>query len=494
MLSPGARIGAYTITGPLGSGGMGEVYKARDIRLNRTVAIKLLREDLLGNSELAQRLEHEARAIAGLNHPNICVLHDIGQHDGTRYLVMEFLEGETLAERLRRGPLPERQALTYARDVAAGLTAAHAQGIVHRDLKPGNVMLTTAGAKLVDFGLAKALAPDALPADVTSPAMSAPLTERWQIVGTLPYMAPERLQGQPSDARGDIFAFGALLYEMLAGRPAFPGENQAEIVASVLKTEPPSIRGVSAALDRVIRRCLAKNPADRWRAIGDVTEALGLATDSTAPAPPAGGAGRRWFVGAAIVAVTIAAGMYFLGAPAFLSTPRPVVVLMDSTLPERVYDPATRENGGTNSDDITDALRDLPLELHKETTSALWHREDQVVQQHPALVMMHLSSFAQPTGDPDAPLQLQAVERTREFLGFVGLANPRTQFIVYTRGFRTEDERRAWVSETVQRFPALRDRVRMVNIPGENKATFRDPTTRRLVRQEVESILGYRAR
>jgi serine/threonine protein kinase len=190
MLSPGARIGAYTITGPLGSGGMGEVYKARDTRLNRTVAIKLLREDLVGNSEHAQRLEREARAIAGLNHPNICVLHDIGQHDETRYLVMEFLEGETLAERLRRGPLPEQQALMYARDVAAGLTAAHAQGIVHRDLKPGNVMLTKAGAKLVDFGLAKALAPDGLPADVTSPAMSAALTERWQIVGTLPYMAP----------------------------------------------------------------------------------------------------------------------------------------------------------------------------------------------------------------------------------------------------------------------------------------------------------------
>ena len=163
---------------------------------------------------------------------------------------------------------------------------------------------------------------------------------------------------------------------------------------------------------------------------------------------------------------------------------------MDSTHPERVYDPATRENGGTNSDDISDTLRDLPLELHKETTSALWHREDQVVQQRPALVMMHLSSFAQPVRDSHAPLQSQAVERTRSFLGFVGLANPRTRFIVYTRGFTTEEERQAWVSETVQRFPALGDRLRMLNIPGDEKATFRDPATRRLVRQQVESILG----
>jgi serine/threonine protein kinase len=467
---------------------MGEVYKAHDTRLNRTIAIKLLREDLLGNAEHAQRLEREARAIAGLNHPNICVLHDIGQHVGARYLVMEFLEGETLADRLRRGPLPERQALTYARDIAAGLTAAHARGIVHRDLKPSNVMLTKTGAKLVDFGLAKAVVPDPLPTDATS-AMSAALTGQWQIVGTLPYMAPERLQGRLSDARGDIFAFGALLYEMLAGHPAFGGDNQAQIIASVLKTDPPPIGGVSPALDRVIRRCLAKDQADRWREIGDVAEALALATDSTPPAAPARGSARGWLLGVAIIAVAIAAGTYFPGAPAFLSKPRPVVVLMDSTLPERIYDPATRADGGTNSDDITDTLRDLPLELHKETTSAQWHREDQVVQQHPALVMMHLSSFAQAIGEAATEPQLQAVERLRAFLGFVGLANPRTQFIVYTRGFTTEDERRAWVSETVQRFPALRDRVRMISIPGHQKATFRDPATRRLVRQQVASIL-----
>ena len=494
ILSPGTTIGAYTVIGPLGAGGMGEVYQARDTRLNRTVAIKLLKEHLLGNTEHALRFEREAMTIAGLSHPNICVLHDVGQHEGARYLVMEFLEGQTLAERLREGPLPERQAVTYAREIAAALTAAHAQGIAHRDLKPGNVMLTKTGAKLLDFGLAKALPPDALPADATSPTMSAALTDRWQIVGTLPYMAPERLQGRPSGARGDIFAFGALLYEMLAGHPAFNGDSRAEIIASVLKTEPPPVHGVSLVLDRVIRRCLAKDPADRWQTTGDVAEALALATDSTAPAAAPRGGGRRWLAGAAVIAVALAAGAYFLGGPVFLSKPRPVVVLMDSTLPERVYDPATRESGGTNSDDISDTLRDLPLELHKETTSALWHREDQVVQQHPALVMMHLSSFAKPSGEPDAPLQQQAEERTRAFLGFVGLANPDTQFVVYTRGFGTEPERQAWVTETVQRFPALQNRVRMLHIPGGKKATFRDPATRQMVRQQVEAILGQLAR
>jgi len=167
---------------------------------------------------------------------------------------------------------------------------------------------------------------------------------------------------------------------------------------------------------------------------------------------------------------------------------------MDSTLPGRVYDPETRENGGTNSDDISDTLRDLPLELHKETTSAGWHREDQVVQQRPALVMMHLSSFARPDHDTNPSLRIQAMERTLSFLGFVGLANPRTQFIVYTRGFTTEDERRAWVDDAAKRFPALRNRLRMLNIPGGEKATFRDPATRQLVKQQVESVLGDSAR
>ena len=167
---------------------------------------------------------------------------------------------------------------------------------------------------------------------------------------------------------------------------------------------------------------------------------------------------------------------------------------MDSTVPERVYDPATRSSGGTNSDDITDTLRDLPVELHQETTSALWHREDQVVQQHPAIVMMHLSSFAQASSDPTAPLQAQANERTKAFLGFVGLASPPTKFVVYTRGFRTDAERQAWVDDVVQRFPSLRDRVHMLHIPGEERATFRDEGTRALVRREVESLIGYSER
>lgn len=494
-LPPGTRIGAYIITGPLGSGGMGDVYEARDTRLNRTVAIKLLKNEQSGNVEHAQRLEREARLIAGLNHPNICVLYDIGLHDGARYLVMEFLEGHTLAERLRQGRLRAPEALTYAREIAAALAAAHAQGIVHRDLKPGNVMLTKSGAKLLDFGLAKLTSRDLEPLQVEAlPAtMSAGLTERWQIVGTLPYMAPERLQRRPFDTRADVFAFGAVLYEMLAGRPAFTGDSPAEMIASVLTVNPGPIPGVSPALDRVIRRCLAKDAADRWRGIEDAAEALALAGERPAAAA-ARGVGRRSMIGAALIAALSAAGAYYLGLLPTLTKPRPVVILMDSTLPERVYDPATRVNGGTNSDDISDSLREMPLEIHKETTSALWHREDQVVQQRPALVMMHLSSFAKPVGAADEPLQAQAVDRTRAFLGFVGLANPRTQFVVYTRGFATDAERQAWVTETVQRFPALQGRVRMLHVPGEEKATFRDPATRRLVKQQVESILGHPAR
>jgi len=345
-------------------------------------------------------------------------------------------------------------------------------------------MLTKSGAKLLDFGLAKLTSRDLEPLQVEAlPAtMSAGLTERWQIVGTLPYMAPERLQRRPFDTRADVFAFGAVLYEMLAGRPAFTGDSPAEIIASVLTVNPGPIPGVSPALDRVIRRCLAKDAADRWRGIEDAAEALALAGERPAAAA-ARGVGRRSMIGA-----------YYLGVLPTLTKPRPVVILMDSTLPERVYDPATRVNGGTNSDDISDSLREMPLEIHKETTSALWHREDQVVQQRPALLMMHLSSFAKPVGAADEPLQAQAVDRTRAFLGFVGLANPRTQFVVYTRGFATDAERQAWVTETVQRFPALQGRVRMLHVPGEEKATFRDPATRRLVKQQVESILGHPAR
>src|SRR5262245_44385614 len=225
-LTSGTMIGPYRIVESAGSGGMGHVYKALDTRLNRPVALKIVKEELLSSHEHILRFEREARTVAALTHPNICVLHDVVQHEGMRLLVMEFLDGETLAARLQRGPLKEAAALSYAREIAAGLAAAHARGVVHRDLKPSNVMLTKSGAKLLDFGLAKAVAMDAGTGE-TAVTASAPLTQDWEFVGTLPYMAPERLKGRASDARADVFAFGALLYEMLSGKLAFSGDSAA---------------------------------------------------------------------------------------------------------------------------------------------------------------------------------------------------------------------------------------------------------------------------
>jgi serine/threonine protein kinase len=241
-LNVGTRLGPYEIISAIGAGGMGEVYKARDTRLDRSVAIKVLPSHVASNPDLRQRFEREARAVAALNHPNICTLHDIGRQDGIDYLVMEYLEGRTLAQRLETGPLPLDQALQYAIQVADALDKAHRAGIVHRDLKPGNVMITKAGTKLLDFGLAKLRPGSRLqvfgsgPGTVSPTAMptaTAPLTGQGTILGTLRYMAPEQLEGKDADTRSDIFAFGAVVYEMLTGKKAFEGKNQASLIAAI---------------------------------------------------------------------------------------------------------------------------------------------------------------------------------------------------------------------------------------------------------------------
>jgi len=291
-LKVGARLGAYEIEGEIGSGGMGEVYRARDTRLERTVAIKVLPRAFGGDPERRARFEREAKTIAGLNHPHICTLHDIGDHEGTVFLVMELLAGETLAEHLRKGPLPLEQALTVATHIAEALAAAHRQGIIHRDLKPANVMLTKAGAKLLDFGLAKLKRHGAQPegADAPSaPTLSAALTGERTIVGTLQYMAPEQLEGRPVDARTDIFAFGAVLHEMLTGRKAFDGQSHASLMSAILTAHPPAISSVEPAsppaLDHVVQRCLAKDPEDRWQNAGDlVIELKWIAAAGAEPA------------------------------------------------------------------------------------------------------------------------------------------------------------------------------------------------------------------
>ena len=243
------RLGPYEIVSPIGAGGMGEVYKARDTRLDRTVAIKVLPEHVASDPDLQQRFDREAKTISSLNHPHICTLYDVGRQDGTAFLVMEYLEGETLAQRLTHGALPFDRALQIAIQIADALDKAHRSGIVHRDLKPGNIMLTKGGAKLLDFGLAKLrpVATVGAVAATAAPTISSPLTGVGSIVGTFQYMAPEQLEGKEADARTDIFAFGAVLYEMLTGKKAFEGKSQASLIAAILDASTRATVGDAAA-------------------------------------------------------------------------------------------------------------------------------------------------------------------------------------------------------------------------------------------------------
>jgi len=322
---------------------MGEVYKAKDTRLERTVAVKVLPEHLSASPDLRQRFEREAKTISQLSHPHICALYDVGNQDGVEYLVMEFLEGETLAERLVKAALPAEQTLKYGIEIADALDKAHRQGIVHRDLKPGNVMLTKSGVKLLDFGLAKAVAPAGPVSAVTSlPTMAGGqnLTQEGTILGTFQYMAPEQLEGKEADARTDIFAFGAVLYEMATGKKAFAAGSQASLIAAILEREPPPISAVQPmtppALDRVVKTCLAKDPENRFQTAHDVKLQLQwIAEGGSQAGVPAPVAARRrsreriWM--AASVLLAAAAGV--LGLLLFQSSRQPVRVIRSSLTP-----------------------------------------------------------------------------------------------------------------------------------------------------------------
>ena len=320
-LTAGTSLGPYQIDAPLGAGGMGEVYRATDTRLDRTVAIKVLPAHVAADPDLKQRFEREAKTISSLNHPHICTLHDIGSQDGIDFLVMEYLDGETLAQRLEKGALPLDQALTIAIEIADALDKAHRQGIVHRDLKPGNIMLTKAGAKLLDFGLAKLKAPEQAGGLSALPTQPADLTQEGAILGTFQYMAPEQLEGQEADARTDIFAFGAVIYEMVAGRKAFEGKSQASLIAAIMHVDPPAMSSLQVmsppALDRIVKTCLAKDPESRWQAAGDVGRQLqwiseagsqpGVAAPvATSPQPVS--RGRAILLMAAVAAIAVIAG------------------------------------------------------------------------------------------------------------------------------------------------------------------------------------------
>jgi serine/threonine-protein kinase len=325
VLTPGTRLGPYEIHSPLGAGGMGEVYKARDTRLDRTVAIKILSQSLAADPSLRQRFDREARAISQLDHPHICGLHDVGEQDGTAYLVMPYLDGKTLAERLEKGPLPLEQALRVAIEVAEALATAHSAGIVHRDLKPGNIKLTAGGAKLLDFGLARTAAPLIAGASSMAPTTPAGLTAQGTILGTLQYMAPEQLEGHEADARTDVFAFGAVLYEMVTGARAFQGGSQASLVGAILKDTPRPMSSLAPltppALERVTFTCLEKRPDDRWQSMRDLARELrwiARAPNETASPVVSAARGTRvaWSVAiAALLLATAAAAWGVWRAP-----------------------------------------------------------------------------------------------------------------------------------------------------------------------------------
>src|SRR5579864_8809997 len=296
-LSPGVRLGPYEILDALGAGGMGEVYRARDTRLGRDVAVKILPAEFSADPVRKQRFEREAKIISSLNHPHICVLHDVGSQDGISYLVMECVEGETLAKRLEKGPLPLDQVLKFGTQIADALDKAHRNGVVHRDLKPGNIMLTPTGTKLLDFGLAKPAVPLASVATLTAAVtQSSPMTEQGAIVGTFQYMSPEQVEGKELDGRSDIFSVGAVLYEMVTGQRAFQGKSQLSVASAILEKEPAPISTIKPltppALDHTIRRCLTKEPERRWQSVGDLAGELRWVAESSVESSVPGVIGR----------------------------------------------------------------------------------------------------------------------------------------------------------------------------------------------------------
>jgi eukaryotic-like serine/threonine-protein kinase len=334
-LNSGTKLGPYEIQQMLGAGGMGEVYRARDVRLERTVAVKVLASHLSSSPELKQRMEREARAISSLNHSNICHLYDIGSEDGTDFLVMEYLEGETLAQRIAKGPLPLNEILKIGIAVSEALAAAHRQGIVHRDLKPGNIMLTKAGAKLMDFGLAKSAAAGASSGISSAPLLSAartmsgasplsPLTTTGTLLGTIQYMAPEQIEGKEADARSDLFALGGVFYEMLTGTRPFEGKSQISVASAILEKEPEPISKsqplTPPAFEQIVTTCLAKNPEDRFQSAHDIVLQLKwIAQSGTAAVRPTEqkGSSREllvWRIVAVLALIVVALVLFWRGS------------------------------------------------------------------------------------------------------------------------------------------------------------------------------------
>lgn len=527
-LTVGQKIGHYQILSTLGKGGMGEVYLAHDGKLGRKVALKILPAAFTQNRERLHRFQQEARATSALNHPNILTIFEIGEADGRHYIAAEFIEGETLKQLIASGPAKLSETLDIAEHVASALSAAHGAGIVHRDIKPDNIMMRRDGiVKVLDFGLAKLTPTQSGSSDPEDSTRALVKTSAGVVMGTVAYMSPEQARGLVVDARSDIWSLGVVIYQMLTGNTPFPGATSSDIMVSILEREPRSLHSFSQEipeeLEWIVAKALTKDFDDRYQTaremlndIRRLKQRLSVAAEvertvapefsessnpecATGPAAAAISSSKqslrsRWLAWAALLLamVAIASAIIWKGGAYWSNhaTQSPVVVLMDSTQPDRVYDPETRKNGGTNADDITDILRDLPIVIEKENTSPLWHREDQILREKPALIVIHRSCFADSAVgfDPQSNAAKVADRKVESFLGYAGLGSPTTKFLTYTR--RTEDQT-SWVLDMEKRFPQLKDRVFAVTVSGgPEHASFRDPETKKMLRQQVKTILG----
>jgi serine/threonine protein kinase len=501
----GTRVGAYQVGERIGSGGMADVYSARDTQLDREVAIKVMQVD---DPISGGRLLREARHASSLNHPHICTIHHVGEEGGRPYVVMERIDGRPLLDLVPPRGLPVGMALRYAAQIADALSHAHAHDVVHRDLTARNVMVTSQGqVKVLDFGLARSVQVARAEDRITLPGF---------LVGTPGCIAPEVLRGETADGRGDIFALGVVLHGMVSGEPPFAGTSPIEINSSVLRDPPRSLPpAVPAVVTAIVRRCLAKEPNDRYQTAAEVRAAIeaaqvALETTNESAAPPKGRRGGLR-VHVAWLAVLLA-GLALIAPRLYRPVPQrnavPVVVLMDSPLPDRIYDPRTAASGGTNADDLTDALRDLPVRIEKENTSAFWHREQQVLLANPDLIVSHLSCLLDTrpaAGGEEMADHLfdLSTARLAQFFAYVAAVNPNTKFLVYSRRAFEDTRYATWRDEVVARFPVLRGRVEVFSVAhgdaelavlglGKVPASFRDPRTARDVRSRIEAMLARR--
>ena len=527
-LKVGQVVGSYEIISLISRGGMGEVYLAQDRRLSRKVALKILPASFTKDSDRLRRFEQEARAASSLNHPNIITIYEIGKVDELSFIAMEFIDGETLRQRIMQGQMKIADALNVAEQIASALAAAHAAHLIHRDIKPENVIARHDGyVKVLDFGLVKLGAINEVDSEEATRKLMK--TSAGVLLGTVTYMSPEQARGLEVDERTDIWSLGVVLYEMLSGQDPFRGVTTSDILVGILEHEPPSLGSVSPqiseTLEWIVTKALTKDREERYQTAREMltdirrlkhrfdlaaerersfapgveksTQAdnvIGARLNASAKPSPAKGswtAARLGLLLAIGLVIALVAGvMTWKWFKRAIPSGAPVIVLMDSPLPDRVYDPETRKKGGTNADDISDILRDLPVVIEKENTSALWHREDQVLRRNPALIVIHRSCFADAdmAFDPQSKVAEIAEGKITGFLAYIGLGDPSTKFLIYTRRV---DDHGAWGSELEKRFPQLKGRVSTMSIAGGlEHATFRDPNTAQALKQQVQSILG----